>query len=140
MPTLVTDFIVSLGLFFVLFNLALDLLYPIIDARLRKDNQDANTTEPFEFSHAVAGIWHAIRGVWFDLLGLFHLREKPEMILPAFKTEHFSASSKDDTPAFKRPGLNRVCFGLSVIPLNDWNNFYPWFPGNDDWRGSTGKR
>ncbi len=31
-------------------------------------------------SHALAGIWHAIRGVWFDLLKLFHLREKPKMI------------------------------------------------------------
>ena len=71
MPILVTDFIVSLGLFFVLFNLALDLLYPMIDARLRKDNQDGNITESFEFSHALAGIWHAIRGVWFDLLKSF---------------------------------------------------------------------
>ena len=107
MPTLVTDFIVSLGLFFVLFNLALDLLYPIIDARLRKDNQDGNITEPFEFSHALAGIWHSIRGVWFDILKLFHLREKPKMSLPAYTTDNFVASSKEDTPAFKRPGFKQ---------------------------------
>jgi len=107
MPILVTDFIVSLGLFFVLFNLALELLYPMIDARLRKDNQDANIHESFEIKHALAGIWHSIHDLWLDLLQIFHIRKKPKIALPAFTTEQFIASKKDDTPAFKRPGIKQ---------------------------------
>ncbi len=45
MPELIVDLIVSLGGLFLLVNLALDLLYMVIDPRLRKDNQAEQTEE-----------------------------------------------------------------------------------------------
>lgn len=39
-PFLITDLTVSLGLLFILVNLSLDFLYPILDPRLREKNQE----------------------------------------------------------------------------------------------------
>ena len=62
---LITDLIVSLGLFFLFFNLVLDLIYPFIDPRLRKnggatEQQDAPNWRDFfrgmrEFFSGVSG-------------------------------------------------------------------------------------
>ncbi|MHB8133803.1 MAG: ABC transporter permease subunit [Anaerolineaceae bacterium] len=107
MPTLVTDLIVSLGLFFVLFNLALGLIYPMIDARLRRDNQDASFHEPFEISHAFSGILFVIREFWLDLLKLVGLRKTTKKALPELSSAQLFHSSKEEVPAFKKPGLKQ---------------------------------
>jgi peptide/nickel transport system permease protein len=41
MPFLITDLTVSLGLFFILVNLGLDFLYPLIDPRLKNETDNA---------------------------------------------------------------------------------------------------
>jgi ABC-type dipeptide/oligopeptide/nickel transport system permease subunit len=115
MPALVTDLIVCLGLFFVLFNLALDLLYPLIDARLRRDNQDTNFHEPFELSHALDGILYGIRAIVSDLLKLFRLRRPSKNALPALATESFPPCAREEIPAFKRPGFKQ---GLQWVTHN----------------------
>lgn len=106
-PALVTDLIVSLGFFFVLFNLALNLIYPLIDARLRRDNPDASFHEPFEISHAISGILFAMQEFWFDLLKLLGLRKAPKTVLPELSSGQFLHASREEMPAFKRPGLKQ---------------------------------
>ena len=50
MQTLVTDLVVCLGAMFLLINLGLEVLYPWIDPRLRKDAETVNEQEDERFS------------------------------------------------------------------------------------------
>ena len=45
MPTFVIDLILSLGLFFLLINLGIEILFPFIDARLRNNSEETSTEE-----------------------------------------------------------------------------------------------
>ncbi|MEA4906070.1 MAG: ABC transporter permease subunit [Anaerolineaceae bacterium] len=64
MPALVIDLIVSLGLMFLLVNLLLEVLYPWIDARLRRDALAGEQTDELTWNDQVSS-WRA------DLRGLF---------------------------------------------------------------------
>jgi ABC-type dipeptide/oligopeptide/nickel transport system permease subunit len=67
MVTLITDLIVALGAMFLITNLALEMIYPLLDARLQKST---NTEERFEdltfgehwfnFQDLLLGLWHSI--------------------------------------------------------------------------------
>jgi ABC-type dipeptide/oligopeptide/nickel transport system permease subunit len=53
MPFLITDLTVSLGAMFLMINLLLDFVYPIIDPRLRKDAQSETLKEKLPFKQKI---------------------------------------------------------------------------------------
>jgi ABC-type dipeptide/oligopeptide/nickel transport system permease component len=57
MPSMVTDLILSLGLLFIVINLILDIIYPLLDSRLRKEA----VTEDREEKLALADRWIILR-------------------------------------------------------------------------------
>ncbi len=69
MTPLVTDLIVSLGLLFLLINLALELIYPLLDPRLRNGGQERNQvfSEKPGFWERLAGVVDTIAEWWADL-------------------------------------------------------------------------
>ncbi len=69
MTPLVTDLIVSLGLLFLLINLALELIYPLLDPRLRNGGQERNPvlSEKPGFWERLVGVVDTIAEWWADL-------------------------------------------------------------------------
>lgn len=68
---LITDLILSLGLFFLLFNLVIDLLYPFIDPRLRKNGGASEWQEMPNFRDFLNGVRAFFAGTLNAILGLF---------------------------------------------------------------------
>lgn len=77
MPTLVADLIVSLGVMFLLINQGLEIVYPLIDARLRKqaaavEDQLDEAWQPsaaMPIKEALAGLKRSLAGYWNQLTG-----------------------------------------------------------------------
>ena len=69
MTPLVTDLIVSLGLLFLLINLSLELIYPLLDPRLRNREQERNQvfSEKSGFWERLTDVVGAIAEWWADL-------------------------------------------------------------------------
>jgi len=71
MTSLVTDLVVSLGVFFLLINLVLEVLYPLLDPRLRGSTGTEAESRArgagfraglAEWGKTLIGWWHALRG------------------------------------------------------------------------------
>lgn len=105
---LVTDLVVTLGIFFVFFNLALDLLYPLLDARLRKEDNSAGLKDKIVFRNSLRGIKSAIQAGWKNLLVLLHLRKDDSYQLPvmAIGSQNLM-SSKKEAPAVQKPKFSQ---------------------------------
>lgn len=104
---LVTDLIVSLGIFFVIFNLALDLLYPFIDARLRKDSAANDRDEPPSWSQLVKQGTHIIQG----LITRFKQRRWSSAIgekLPDLPENVSTNNLAVELPAVRRAGFRQI--------------------------------
>ena len=86
MSTLVIDLLLSLGFFFLLVNLGIEVLFPLIDARLRSDSDEAQMEEK-----------PAIRDYFNDFIQ--NLRELPQNFLGLFKRPK---NTLPDLPAMKR--------------------------------------
>jgi peptide/nickel transport system permease protein len=68
-PSLVTDLIVCLGIFFVAVNLALDIITPAIDPRLRSATADNISSEGSGLQGLLAGARDSLRTAWQQLTG-----------------------------------------------------------------------
>ena len=66
MPNLITDLTVSLGLLFLGINLLIEMVYPLIDPRLRKNNGKTSEDE-MEFRGSVGSLGEFFGGFWEDL-------------------------------------------------------------------------
>jgi len=67
MTSLVTDLILSLGLLFLLINLALELIYPLLDPRLRDGGQEEGRRERHAWREGLEGLVDGVAEWWADL-------------------------------------------------------------------------
>ncbi|NPV75567.1 MAG: ABC transporter permease subunit [Anaerolineae bacterium] len=103
-PELIVDLIVSLGGLFLLVNLALDLLYLVIDPRLRKDNQAEQTEEETGWGEQWGSTREKLAG-WLNGIanGFSHLFHKKQLAEPSpiFLAQHKDSvarcTAEDDT-------------------------------------------
>ena len=111
MPLLVTDLILSLGIFFLVINILVEFLYPVIDARLRRD-----TRVDMQEQNAVSSPWLVMREIVGDLRkGLREAFKRKVKISPSWEEDTAPIglkSSKLETPAeTKRSFSWRMLFG-----------------------------
>jgi peptide/nickel transport system permease protein len=78
---LVTDLIVSLGFFFLLVNLALEVVYQIVDPRLRGDSPEQRE-EQQTWQERLAQLKDTLVGWWSDLLAALRLNRQPSQLVP----------------------------------------------------------
>ena len=100
---LVTDLVVTLGIFFVFFNLILDFSYPFLDARLRKDDKSGGVQDKISLRNVLKGIPALIKEGWTNLLILLHLRKDNKRQLPVLVGSHNLISPKKEMPAIQKP-------------------------------------
>jgi ABC-type dipeptide/oligopeptide/nickel transport system permease subunit len=105
MPMLVTDLILSLGLFFLVINILVEFFYPLIDARLRKDAR-----VDMEEQTAVSSPWLVMREMvgdfWESLREVFKRKEKAK---PAWEDDTAPIGLKSaalETPAESKDGFS----------------------------------
>lgn len=67
MTPLVTDLIVSLGLLFLVLNLGLEVVYPLLDPRLRNGEQEEEWQEARSWRERLAGAVEGLAEWWADL-------------------------------------------------------------------------
>lgn len=88
MTTLAIDLIVALGLFFLLVNLALDIIYPIVDPRLRGGSviSASYRTSGGSFREGLAGMGQALADRWRKVRNRFSAPGKKAAALPPLPT------------------------------------------------------
>ena len=111
MPMLVTDLILSLGLFFLVINILVEFLYPLIDARLRKDAR-----VDMEEQDAISSPWLVMGEMIGDLRkGLREVFKRREKITPSWEEDTAPIGLKPDkleTPAETKGSFSwRMIFG-----------------------------
>lgn len=77
---LVIDLILSLGVFFLIVNLALDMVYPILDPRLRQEGGEERKERGESLRGLIRLVWKDAAGVFSGILGRRHPR--PRRVLP----------------------------------------------------------
>jgi peptide/nickel transport system permease protein len=82
MSTFVIDLILSLGFFFLLVNLTLELFFPLIDARLRSV-EDQAAARDVNFLGSLSALYNGLRELARDLVNVFHRRASKLPPLPA---------------------------------------------------------
>jgi ABC-type dipeptide/oligopeptide/nickel transport system permease component len=117
MTPLVTDLIVSLGLLFLLINLALELIYPLLDPRLRNGGQEEQRVqrEQRSWQERLEESVDAVIGWWGDLRRLLpgaHHQERGLRPLPVDRGR--VSGTEDSQPA----GLRRSRWVLRSLLLN----------------------
>jgi peptide/nickel transport system permease protein len=83
---LVTDLILSLGLFFLAVNLGIELLFPLIDARLRAENEEEKQEDRQSFRGWSRGLVDVIASGLGDLRQRFTRRRSKLPALPSSVT------------------------------------------------------
>ena len=111
MPMLVTDLILSLGLFFLFINILVEFFYPLIDARLRKDAH-----VDMQEQNAVSSPWLVMREIVGDLQeNLRTIFKRKQKTIPAWEEDTVPIGLKSpalETPAETQGGYSwRMVFG-----------------------------
>ena len=121
MSTFVIDLILSLGLFFLLVNLVIEILFPLIDARLRSNADEASTEEKPSIRSAFNAFIQSLRELPEGLASIFKRRTTKLPALPAAKNkleEPEAAASQRKwvmRAFFRNPSL--ILGGLLVLGL-----------------------
>jgi len=112
MPTFVIDLILSLGFFFLLVNMAIEILFPLIDARLRSAADEARTQEHSTFLGALSALYHGLRDWARDLANVFQRRtsELPPLPVSEKRLEKF-----DEVPSQRRWIMRAIFRNPSLI-------------------------
>ena len=87
MSTFVIDLILSLGLFFLLVNLVIEVLFPLIDARLRSNADEASTEERPTIRSAFNAFMLSLRELPENLANIFRRRTNKLPALPTVKNK-----------------------------------------------------
>ncbi|MBN1306031.1 MAG: dephospho-CoA kinase [Anaerolineales bacterium] len=84
--TLVIDLILSLGLFFLLVNLAIEVFFPLIDPRLRenKGSEEESRNERTSFLGFITAVFDIVRCSLRDFFGRFRKQKSDWPSLPDF--------------------------------------------------------
>jgi peptide/nickel transport system permease protein len=96
MTSLATDLIVSLGLLFLLINLALELIYPLLDPRLRNGGQEEERRERQNWQERLEGLVDGVAEWWADLRRLLSRAQREGPRLRPLPIEVGSASEAED--------------------------------------------
>ncbi|MBE3117470.1 MAG: ABC transporter permease subunit [Candidatus Atribacteria bacterium] len=83
MSTFVIDLILSLGVFFLLVNLIIEVLFPLIDARLRSTADEATLQDNQTIFGSLSAIYQSLRDLVQDLIQIFKRRTSKLPPLPA---------------------------------------------------------
>ncbi len=85
MSTFVIDLILSLGIFFLMVNLAIEVFFPLIDARLRSGEDQAEMDDHSTFVDTLSAFYSGILDWVRDLKDVFHRRVSalPPLPVPA---------------------------------------------------------
>lgn len=94
---LVMDLILALGLFFIVFNLILDFIYPLLDARLRKDGTSSEISDAVRLRDLWNGLWETVTGLVTDILVFLKITKRKKNHLPPLSS-HFS-QKEGEAPA-----------------------------------------
>ena len=92
---LIVDLILSLGLFFLVVNLALEILFPLLDARIADQNRDENREEEDSFGRWWGKLFEMFKSWWVDARRDRRIREKSELP-PLPRVERHNAASGDE--------------------------------------------
>ncbi|MCK4472750.1 MAG: ABC transporter permease subunit, partial [Anaerolineae bacterium] len=113
MTPLVTDLIVSLGLLFLLINLALELIYPLLDPRLRNGGQEEERRERQSWQEWLRGLVDGVVEWWAGLRRWLPgaRREKPK--LRPLPVEAGSASVSEGSE-------HDLCPHTPTLPHSQW--------------------
>lgn len=87
MSSLVIDLIISLGVFFLLVNLAIEIFFPLIDARLRSAEEQAEMEEHSTFLGTLTAFGNGLLGWIGDLKNIFRRRVSSLPALPAIERQ-----------------------------------------------------
>lgn len=111
MSTFVVDLILSLGFFFLLVNLTLELFFPLIDARLRSA-EDQATARDVNFLGSLSALYHGLREWARDLASVIHRRasELPPLPVPEKRVEKF-----EDVPSQRKWIMRSLLRNPSLI-------------------------
>ncbi len=71
MDTLVVDLLVALGAMFILINLILEFLYPLIDPRLRKDGSESQESDEINWGEQFGSVQDSFSGVVAAVISFF---------------------------------------------------------------------
>ncbi|MGC9356725.1 MAG: ABC transporter permease subunit [Anaerolineae bacterium] len=83
MIPLVTDLTLSLGLFFLLINLSIEVVYPLLDPRLRQEPTTDERQERRGFRAGLRSLWDTLTGLWENIrYRLFGDREGQKELRP----------------------------------------------------------
>jgi ABC-type dipeptide/oligopeptide/nickel transport system permease component len=134
MPSLITDLTVSLGLLFLGINLLIEMVYPLIDPRLRKNNHGSDEEE-MEWRGSVGSLGEFFDSFWQDLkdipkavTGLFsktprkkaeQQRKSDSVSLPAeppnARSKMYLLTAALKNPAFLMGSFMALAFLLLVV-------------------------
>ena len=107
MSTFVIDLILSLGVFFLLVNLVIEVLFPLIDARLRSEADEARMQEESTFIGSLNTLYQGLRDLAQNLKNVFKPRTSKLPPLPASEKrlegyDHVHSQRKEIIRAFLR--------------------------------------
>ncbi len=96
MDTLVVDLLVALGAMFILINFVLEFIYPLIDARLRKDGGESQETDEYNWGEQFGTVQEGFLGAF------------------GFVTSLFASASR----LFRKPAAAAASTGTASIPVH----------------------
>ena len=96
MSTFVIDLILSLGFFFLLVNLTIETIFPLLDARLRSVEDQVRMRESSTFFGTLSALFHGINDLARDLVHVFQRRTSE---LPPLPTSEKRLEKFDDVPS-----------------------------------------
>lgn len=120
MNSLVTDLIVSLGLFFLTINLALEVIYPFLDPRLRNGREEELQHDRRTWRERLTGLLEILADWWIAFRRLLsRRRDEPSKLRPLpVGVSSASPAENDDSPALPRARwLLRAVFRNPALPI-----------------------
>ena len=113
MSTFVIDLILSLGFFFLLVNLTIEIIFPLLDARLRSVEDQVRVREYSTFFGTLSALYHGVYDLARDLVHVFQRRTSE---LPPLPTSEKRLEKFDDVPS-RRRWIIRVILGNPSLIL-----------------------
>ncbi len=113
MPTFVTDLILSLGIFFLMVNLGIDIVFPLIDSRLRASGGEQEREEGTKFADWLKSLFQNIRAGILRLRGDRSENQSKLPPLPALPeniSDHY-----DGVPTTRYPLISNILKSPALV-------------------------
>ncbi|CAG0984062.1 Glutathione transport system permease protein GsiD [Anaerolineales bacterium] len=110
---LVIDLILSLGVFFLLVNLVIEIFFPLLDPRLRNVETQTRAGEHSTFIGTINGLSEGLRGWVGDLVSSFRLRRGSS--LPPLPLSRSGPVKHDEVPSKRKWIMRAIIKNPSLI-------------------------